>query len=161
VVAFWRSRTKTQRHKAMQFRTASAHRVAPSGYATASRSRRTIAPWDDDSGLVSHSCVVNMKDSARPTIVPMKNLFLALLLTGSAFAADAESTDQRIARIMEEAQMKRFDGYAKVDREYRAAISTTFKFADRVEVYLLDFSIGKDAAYRPKKGDEVFLIRPY
>jgi hypothetical protein len=91
----------------------------------------------------------------------MKNLLLAILLTGSAFAADAESTDQRIARIMEEAQMKRFDGFLRLNREYRAAVSTTFKLADRVEVYLLDFAAGYDPEYRPKEDEKTFPIRPY
>ena len=85
----------------------------------------------------------------------------AILLAASAFAADADKTSERIESILSDASGKRYDARAKADREYRAAAATAFKFADRVEVFLLDFSIGDDAARAPKDGDELFPIRPY
>jgi hypothetical protein len=40
-------------------------------------------------------------------------------------------------------------------------LATTFQFADRFEVYLLDFSINKDPGYQLKEDEEGFPIRPY
>jgi hypothetical protein len=91
----------------------------------------------------------------------MKKVFLAILLTSSSLTADAEKTSARVEKILTDASYKRLDAISKADREYRAALATTFQLADRVEVYLLDFSIGKDAAYIPKDDDAVFPIRPY
>lgn len=91
----------------------------------------------------------------------MMKALLTILFTASSLAADKDNASQRIDRIISEATTKRWDATTKADREYRAAVATTFRFADRVEVFLIDFSIREDAAYSPKEGDEVFAIRPY
>jgi len=91
----------------------------------------------------------------------MKNALLILLFAASALAQDAAKIEKRIDEIRYQAFSKRYEANSKADREYRAAIATTLQFADRAEVYLLDFSIGKDFAYKPKDEDKVFPIRPY
>jgi len=94
----------------------------------------------------------------------MKKAFLttlAALVAVSSLAADADKPTERIESILSDASAKRWEAHEKADREYRAAVATTFKFANRAEIYLLDFSIGKDAAYAPKDDDAVFPIRPY
>lgn len=86
---------------------------------------------------------------------------IAILVAATVLAADADKTTERIESIRAEASRTRWEAVFKADREYRAALAKTFQFADRVEVYLLDFSIGEDTAYTPKEGDAVFPITPY
>ena len=73
---------------------------------------------------------------------------------------DKQSVDQQINAILWQAGQQHFEAVTKADQEYRAAVAKTFQFADRIEVFLLDFSMGADPAYEPKKGDAVFEIRP-
>lgn len=95
----------------------------------------------------------------------MKHALLALLFVAAFSVIYAAEDDakllERISTIRSEAESKRFDGHEKVDRDFRTAVAGTFQFADRVDVFLLDYSIGKDLAYKPKVGDETFPIRPY
>jgi hypothetical protein len=79
----------------------------------------------------------------------------------SAVAADAEKLWERVDRILEQADTKRLEAIAKADREYRLAMAEALKLADRVEVFLLDFSMGEDAAYALEDGDAAFPIAPY
>ncbi len=87
-------------------------------------------------------------------------LFVVSFLGASA-ADDATKTEARIDDIVHQAFSKRYDAHSKADRDYRATVATTFQFADRIEVYLLDFSIGEDPTYQLKDDDEGFPIRPY
>jgi hypothetical protein len=48
-----------------------------------------------------------------------------------------------------------------MDLKFRAEVAAKFSLADRVEVFLLDFAMGEDIAYRPKDHEETFSIRPY
>lgn len=92
----------------------------------------------------------------------MKGALLGVLFAASTLAvADNGVAVDQIDAILTDASVKRWEARSKVDREYRAAVATAFKFADRVEIFLLDLSMGSDAAYAPKEGDAVFPIRPY
>lgn len=86
--------------------------------------------------------------------------FAATLLRASA-ADDATTTEARIDDILHQAFSKRYEANSKADRDYRSAVASAFQFADRVEVYLLDFSINKDYGYRLKDDEKGFPIRPY
>ena len=90
---------------------------------------------------------------------------LSLLFAAISFSVRAAEDDakiyQDISDIRFAAEGKRFDAYGKADREFRTEIAKTFQFADRIDVFLLDHSIGKDAAYKPKGREEAFPIRPY
>jgi hypothetical protein len=77
------------------------------------------------------------------------------------FLATAAGDDERIEVILSDAGSKRSDAIAKADADYRAAVASTFRFADRIDVFLLDFSMGADGKYKPKEEDESFSIRPY
>ena len=96
---------------------------------------------------------------------PVKKAFSLLLFLAAqfgTFAADpAPKVAEKIFTILSDASRKRFEATIKADRDFRNAVSKTFAFADRVEVFLLDHSIGKDAAYQPKDGEQTFPIRPY
>jgi hypothetical protein len=89
---------------------------------------------------------------------------LALLFAASSFHAnaadDVSKTDERIDDIFHQALIIRFNANQKADRDYRAAVTEAFQFADSVEVFLLDSSMGRDSIQQPT-GDEAFPIRPY
>lgn len=87
-------------------------------------------------------------------------LFSAVSLTGWAADDDAKVSES-ISAIRSDAESKRFEDIDKAQKAFRVAVAKTFQFADRVEVFLLDYSIGEDAAYKPKDGEEAFPIRPY
>jgi hypothetical protein len=87
-------------------------------------------------------------------------LFSAFSLTGWTADDDAKVSES-ISAIRTDAERKRFEAIDKAQRAFRVAVAKTFQFADRVEVFLLDHSIGTDAAYKPKNGEEAFPIRPY
>src|SRR5687767_946519 len=91
----------------------------------------------------------------------LKKALLAILFATPALGAESVAPAERIEEILNAASSKRWEARSKADLDYRAALATTFRFADQVDVFLLDFSIGKDAAYVPKDGDEVFPIAPY
>jgi hypothetical protein len=48
-----------------------------------------------------------------------------------------------------------------MDLTLRTEIAEKFSLANRIEVFLLDFAMGEDIAYRPKDREETFSIRPY
>lgn len=58
------------------------------------------------------------------------------------------------------AKAKRAAATAKSERDYRVAVAGMFPFADRVEVFLLDSTIGRDSAFKLQQDDERFHIRP-
>ena len=95
----------------------------------------------------------------------MKRVFLNLVFLATQLAALAGERDpkktENASAIIDAAAQKRMDVMLEADLEYRIAFAKAFQFADRVEVFLLDFSIGKDEAYKPKEGDATFPIHPY
>lgn len=94
----------------------------------------------------------------------MRALIVLLLwiATSSLKAAETDTKiEERVGAILHKADFERYAAIAKVEREYRRAVAKTFQFADRVEVFLLDHSVGVDPAYKPKEDDETFPIRPY
>jgi hypothetical protein len=93
--------------------------------------------------------------------IAISALFLAAIV---AFAGNAEDTgipSDRAAAILSEARAKRSAATDKIEREYRVTLASTFAFADRVEVFLLDHDMGLHPDFPLKEGDETFFIRPF
>jgi hypothetical protein len=95
----------------------------------------------------------------------MKNSILALLLAAPLLLVDAaEDTNrppERAMAILSDAHARRSAATAKIEREYRVALASTFAFADRVEVFLLDHDMGRHPDFPIKEGDETFPVRPF
>ena len=90
-------------------------------------------------------------------VIIMKILLLLGLLTVPSLALADEAFDNFAGKVYEEADKNREAGIEKADREYRAAIAATFKYADRIEVFLLDFDWGV-GNYRVNEEEPVFQI---
>ncbi len=92
----------------------------------------------------------------------MKNWVLLVALVFSGCVTDQEENwFQQIGVFNTDASIKHSKKQQRKDRARRVSVADTFKTADRVEIYLLEFSIGEDTRHAPKKGDEVFPVRPY
>jgi len=87
----------------------------------------------------------------------MKILLLIGLLTASSLALADDAFDQFSGKVYDEACSQRQAGFEKADREYRAAIAATFQYADRIDVFLLDFDWGL-GNYRVNEEEPVFRI---
>src|SRR3954470_11526822 len=93
---------------------------------------------------------------ATPHFASMKILLLGLFTASSLALAD-DAFDKFEGKVYESAYRKRQAGFKKADREYRAAIAATFKYADRIEVFLLDFEAGL-GNYRVNEEEPIFRI---
>lgn len=93
----------------------------------------------------------------------MQRIMIAVLMVvpWSAAADEAEEVTKRVEAILSEASNKRDDARQKADRDYRASVVSTFPFANRIEIFLVDFAMGSDAKYKAGRDDETFTIRPY
>src|SRR4051794_40944566 len=87
-------------------------------------------------------------------------LFASCTLTLPA-ADPIERREKRLEGIISPASRARFAAKTKADAAYIKNVSESYRSADRVEVYLLELSIGHDPGYAPNPGDPVFPIRPY
>jgi len=76
-------------------------------------------------------------------------LLLGLLIPLSPLAgAQTGDLDTLLGKAYQNALDQRVAGYARVNREFRTAITTLFKYADRIEIFLLDpqGDLGNDEA---------------
>src|SRR4051794_31158512 len=76
--------------------------------------------------------------------------------TALVVGQDKNPVAAEINAVLSDAKHRRQEAMRKADREYRVAVSETLRLADRVEVFLLDFSMGRDPAFEPKDDDGVF-----
>ncbi len=77
----------------------------------------------------------------------MRKIFvlLGLLVPLSPLAgAQTADLDTLLGKAYQDALDNRVAGYARANREYRTAITTMFKYADRIEIFLLDPQGGLD-----------------
>jgi hypothetical protein len=88
-------------------------------------------------------------------------IIISLLLLATASAGDETTIDKEVRAIVSQAEEEHFDSIEQANHQYRATLAKAFRFADRIDVFLLDFSMGADPAYEPKPEDEVLEIRPY
>ena len=104
----------------------------------------------------------------------MKTFLLLVLSIVTLFAASAADKDEKagenaakekisekISTILDEADRKRDAAVDAANLGYRTAFAKTFEFADSVEVFLLDFSMGEDGTYKVTEEEDKFEIYPY
>jgi len=126
-----------------------------------------INPWSPTTGMGPHSFgMVHFSTSylhpkKQMMKHPLPTLFLSLFLSLNAIGSDQNVVSEHLNQTLDQAGRKRWDAKAEADRDYRAAVASTFQFANRIDVYLLDFSMGKDEKYKAKEEEAVFRIQPY
>lgn len=93
--------------------------------------------------------------------LPITALLLAVAVAFAGNAEDPSKPSDRAMAILSEARAKRSAATAGIEREYRLALASSFAFADRVEVFLLDNDMGLHPDFPLKEGDETLFIRPF